>query len=496
MKANLAGTVALRVRAAVNSFILLDGDRASLLPPHPGRAVFAHETVEEFQAVECPPRRAGSCCWRGGVPGESHPPLALSHSGKIRPPLQTSSSPGAMMLLVAAIGGVGYRACPGHHDVPPTPAGQGVGPAGTGARQASAPAEGRTREPSRRGRQFGTNFDKPSLQMRYVAGSLRVTAPREWRQVGSGACSRVLQQGSDQGVVSVLRSQVRVDPLDHGQRRMADDLSHLDRIDPPTQGPGHEAVPEQVGMHGLAESGAPAKVTDDLADGVGVERLIGARPTVAAETEEDPVWVTGVLGGTGAFDVPLEATGQLRSDRHVTVPVPFAANQEERTAGANQEERTAGANQEVVAVQADQFADPNARIGQNPHQQAVALSRSQLLKTLDVSPLQNQGQVLGPGGKEGGGPVRDWLSFLAPPAQTLIDRPEVAVHGVAGERSPALNPLGIKELGGEGLQRSRRHRLEPGQAGSSGPGQKHASERIGVGGLHGLGGQSPGTARA
>ena len=321
-------------------------------------------------------------------------------------------------------------------------------------------ADGRTPEPSRRTWQSGMNFDKPSLQTRCVAGSLRGTAPRDWHQVGSEVRSRVLQQGSDQGVVSVLRSQVRVDPLDHGERRMTDDLSHLDRIDPPAQGPGHEAVSEQVGMHGLAESGSPAKVTDDLADGVGVERLIGACPPVAAETEEDPVWVTGVLGGTGAFDVPLESTGQLRPDRDVTVPVPFAANQEERTPGAYQE---------VVAVQADQFADPNTRVGQNPHQQAVALSGSQLLKTLDVSPLQNQGQALGPGGKGGGGPVRDWLSFLAPPAQTLIDRPEVAVHGVAGERSAALNPLGVKEFGGEGLQRSRRHRLEPVQAGSSGP---------------------------
>ncbi len=53
LKANLGATVAFRVRAAVNSFILLDSDRASRLPPHPGRAVFAHETVEEFQAVDC-----------------------------------------------------------------------------------------------------------------------------------------------------------------------------------------------------------------------------------------------------------------------------------------------------------------------------------------------------------------------------------------------------------------------------------------------------------
>ncbi len=53
LKANLDGTVAFRVRAAVNSFILLDSDKASLLPPHPGRAIFAHETVEELQAVDC-----------------------------------------------------------------------------------------------------------------------------------------------------------------------------------------------------------------------------------------------------------------------------------------------------------------------------------------------------------------------------------------------------------------------------------------------------------
>ena len=53
LKANLDGTFAFRVRAAINSFILLDSDRAAWLPPHPGRAVFAHETVEEFQAVDC-----------------------------------------------------------------------------------------------------------------------------------------------------------------------------------------------------------------------------------------------------------------------------------------------------------------------------------------------------------------------------------------------------------------------------------------------------------
>ena len=53
LKANLDGTVAFRVRAAINSFILLDSDRAALLPPHPGRAIWAHETVEEFQAVDC-----------------------------------------------------------------------------------------------------------------------------------------------------------------------------------------------------------------------------------------------------------------------------------------------------------------------------------------------------------------------------------------------------------------------------------------------------------
>jgi S-DNA-T family DNA segregation ATPase FtsK/SpoIIIE len=51
LKANLAGTVAFRVRAGVNSLILLDTDRAALLPHHPGRALWAEERVEEFQAV-------------------------------------------------------------------------------------------------------------------------------------------------------------------------------------------------------------------------------------------------------------------------------------------------------------------------------------------------------------------------------------------------------------------------------------------------------------
>jgi hypothetical protein len=51
LKANLAGTVAFRVRSRVNSQILLDSDRAAMLPPRPGRAVWAHERIEEFQAV-------------------------------------------------------------------------------------------------------------------------------------------------------------------------------------------------------------------------------------------------------------------------------------------------------------------------------------------------------------------------------------------------------------------------------------------------------------
>ena len=51
IKANLAGTVAFRVRAGVNSLILLDTDRAALLPHHPGRGLWAEERIEEFQSV-------------------------------------------------------------------------------------------------------------------------------------------------------------------------------------------------------------------------------------------------------------------------------------------------------------------------------------------------------------------------------------------------------------------------------------------------------------
>ena len=52
LKANLAGTVAFRVRSEVNSHILLESDRAALLPHHPGRAIWAHQRLEEFQAIQ------------------------------------------------------------------------------------------------------------------------------------------------------------------------------------------------------------------------------------------------------------------------------------------------------------------------------------------------------------------------------------------------------------------------------------------------------------
>jgi hypothetical protein len=51
LKANLPATVAFRVRAAVNSVILLESDRAALLPHVRGRAIWAHERLEEFQAI-------------------------------------------------------------------------------------------------------------------------------------------------------------------------------------------------------------------------------------------------------------------------------------------------------------------------------------------------------------------------------------------------------------------------------------------------------------
>jgi len=49
LKANLTGTVAFRVRSAINSAILCDSDRAAQLPPHPGRALWVHDTVEVVQ---------------------------------------------------------------------------------------------------------------------------------------------------------------------------------------------------------------------------------------------------------------------------------------------------------------------------------------------------------------------------------------------------------------------------------------------------------------
>ena len=51
LKANLAGTVAFRVRNEANSRILLDCDRAALLPCREGRAIWQDHQMEEFQAI-------------------------------------------------------------------------------------------------------------------------------------------------------------------------------------------------------------------------------------------------------------------------------------------------------------------------------------------------------------------------------------------------------------------------------------------------------------
>lgn len=51
LKANLTGTVAFRVRSAVNSLILIDSDRAAQLGRIEGRGLWCCERAEEFQGV-------------------------------------------------------------------------------------------------------------------------------------------------------------------------------------------------------------------------------------------------------------------------------------------------------------------------------------------------------------------------------------------------------------------------------------------------------------
>lgn len=87
LKANMAGTVAFRVRADVNSQILLESDRAALLPPLSGRAIWAHERLEEFQAVYVDPAQSARLLaerW-GGARGADSP----SGSAAVTPTRQT-----------------------------------------------------------------------------------------------------------------------------------------------------------------------------------------------------------------------------------------------------------------------------------------------------------------------------------------------------------------------------------------------------------------------
>jgi DNA segregation ATPase FtsK/SpoIIIE-like protein len=85
LKANLACTVAFRVRAQVNSLILLENDRAALLPHHPGRAIWAHERLEEFQAIHLAAVEAERLV--AGRVAE----LAAEGAGLVTPPLQNTS---------------------------------------------------------------------------------------------------------------------------------------------------------------------------------------------------------------------------------------------------------------------------------------------------------------------------------------------------------------------------------------------------------------------
>ena len=66
LTANLQGTAAFCVRAAVNSYILMDSDRAALLPPHPGRGSGRRRLWRSSRRWTAPWTRAASCSWSGG----------------------------------------------------------------------------------------------------------------------------------------------------------------------------------------------------------------------------------------------------------------------------------------------------------------------------------------------------------------------------------------------------------------------------------------------
>jgi DNA segregation ATPase FtsK/SpoIIIE-like protein len=85
LKANLAGTVAFRVRAQVNSLILLENDRAALLPHRPGRAIWAHERLEEFQAIHLADAEAER------LVADRVAEFPAEGAGLVTPPLQNTS---------------------------------------------------------------------------------------------------------------------------------------------------------------------------------------------------------------------------------------------------------------------------------------------------------------------------------------------------------------------------------------------------------------------
>jgi len=57
-KAMFTGTLCFHVRDAINSQMLLDNDRASLIPNNPGRGVFQWDSEIEIQAMYLPVKRA------------------------------------------------------------------------------------------------------------------------------------------------------------------------------------------------------------------------------------------------------------------------------------------------------------------------------------------------------------------------------------------------------------------------------------------------------
>lgn len=267
-----------------------------------------------------------------------------------------------------------------------------------------------------------------------------------------------------------------IDVLDHGQRRVAEDLGKLDRVHPPRQRPGCIGVAKEMRVNPLLYGSRLCQVTNQLVNARSRKRLIVA---IGTPPQGDEQAIANRVVRPSTLGVLNQAPIETRNGNE---PFPAAFS-------PDSDEMIPVSFQDVRNPQAYELADPKPGISHETDDELVSLGLCSILHALDLVAAEDVHQLLGQLGKLCLGTSA--LSFPLCPGEEPVNRAHVGVDRVSRQLT-ALSTL-VEKVSRQAIERSPVQSLHRFDAMLGAPGDEDIPERVAIRLAESGWGQSPGS---